>query len=337
MKRAITILLALMMVLSLAGCGGGSTTTETPAPTGAADVSKSDKENVPAPADAPVSAGNNKPAELEDSYAIPSIDSAKELKEGECGDSAIFSLYDNGVLVIDGTGSVEFEFNQYNKYVQYLLVEEGITKIGNKAFIDCENLQVVECPESLEIIGVATFKHCTNLASVKLSKGLNTIEKNAFNECYKLKSIEIPSTVKSLGESAFEYCGLENLIIRKGLPEIPKSAFRHNEKLGFIVIPGSVRVIGEDAFRECQVGATVILCNGVQTIKANAFEKLKVLAVPDSVQKIEYNKTGTPNLVHPSECTIYCNSVDNIIYESNADTIVGYDGFIKNYNLSDYT
>ena len=33
MKRAITILLALLMVLSLAACGGGSTTTPTPEPT----------------------------------------------------------------------------------------------------------------------------------------------------------------------------------------------------------------------------------------------------------------------------------------------------------------
>ena len=34
MRKAITILLALVMVLSLAACGGGSTTTETPAATG---------------------------------------------------------------------------------------------------------------------------------------------------------------------------------------------------------------------------------------------------------------------------------------------------------------
>ena len=47
MKRAITILLALLMVLSLAACGGSSTTTSTPAPTEAPATPEPTPETTP--------------------------------------------------------------------------------------------------------------------------------------------------------------------------------------------------------------------------------------------------------------------------------------------------
>ena len=83
MKKTISLLLALVMCLSLCSCGGGNDET---APT-----------TNEAPAVNPGSIGTNNEAKDDE---IPSVDSAAVLKEGACGSTSTFKLYDNGVLVI---------------------------------------------------------------------------------------------------------------------------------------------------------------------------------------------------------------------------------------------
>ena len=321
MKKTISLLLALVMCLSLCACGGSN--------------------------DAPMATGGNAPAagpvegpgttEAPVVKEIPSVDSASVLKEGSCGVSATFKLYDNGVLVVSGTEAITEPFEKFNDYVKYIKVEEGITYIGNKVFAGLKSCTMAELPSTLKTIDVAAFANSSYLETVTLPDGLESIGKNAFYFA-GLTSVEIPSSVVSMGAGAFSYCDLEELIIRNGIPELPADAFEGNDKLTFVVIPGSVKYIGEDAFRGCESLETVILCEGIEYIGSSAFENIKTFAIPDSVQSIAFSDMGEPDPTNSSS-TVYCNDGSQAAshFSSVADIIVGYDGFIKNYNLDDYT
>ena len=321
MKKTISLLLALVQCLSLCACGGGN---EAPVATGG-----------DAPVAGPVEGpGNNESTEVKE---IPSVASASVLKEGSCGTSTTFKLYDNGVLVVSGSDAITEPFEKFNDYIKYIKVEEGITYIGNKVFAGLKSCTMAELPSTLKTIDVAAFANSSNLETVNLPDELESIGTNAFYFA-GLTSIEIPSSVVSMGSGAFSYCDLEELIIRNGIPELPSGAFEGNDELEFVVVPGSVKYIGEDAFRGCESLETVILCEGVEYIGASAFENIKTFAIPDSFQSVASSDMGEPNPTNSSS-TVYCNDGSQAAnrFSSVADIIVGYDGFIKNYNLDDYT
>lgn len=320
MKKITVVCLVLMLSLLLCACGNGGTQAEPNTPVG--------------PGTPSVGPGNTeKPSE----DAIPSVNGVSLLKEGSCGTSATFQLYENGVLVVSGSGTVSEAFAKFNDYVKYIKIEEGITSIGNKVFSGLKSCVMAELPSTLKSIDVAAFANSSSLEKVNLPQGLESIGKNAFYFA-GLTAVEIPGSLKTMGGGAFSYCDLKNLIIRDGLEQIPEDAFEGNDELTFVVVPGSVKHIGEDAFRACDKLETVILCEGVETVGSSALENIKVLALPDSLRSVGTSGMGEPNPTN-SNSTVYCNdgSYGASRFESVADVIVGYNGFIKNYNLEDYT
>ena len=111
---------------------------------------------------------------------------------GECGVNATYILYDDGELVIDGTGTIEE--NDYfwsNKSIVYLKINEGITAINGWAFHECSNLIQAELPNSITSIDSKAFIRCTSLESITLSENLTEL-KGTFYGCSSLKKINIP-------------------------------------------------------------------------------------------------------------------------------------------------
>ncbi len=322
MKKWICLLLALTMLIALCACdkdNAGPTQTQ----------ASGDGEAGPAPM---VTTSGKETLE------IPDVSCAGILKENSCGESANFRLYDNGVLVIGGTGMVSgIEFCKYGDYISYVRVEEGITGLGNKCLADLEKMLILELPTTMKTIEVAAVRDCTRLVRVNFPEGLETIERYAFTLCISLQSVTLPSSLRKLGQEAFGYCDLQELVIKNGLPQIDRGAFMSNDELEFVVIPGSVELVMDDAFSKCKALKTVILCPGVKSLGARSFENLKTVAMPDSLEYVGTSKMGEPNQVS-SSATVYCNegSYAASRYNDRCDLIVGYDGFIKNYDLSQY-
>lgn len=292
MKKVISLLLALVMCLSLCACGGGSDET-----TPAANET---------PAVNPGSNGAN--SETKDDE-IPSVDSAAVLKEGACGSTANFKLYDNGVLVISGSGSIDRDspFKSYNDYIKFVRIEEGITEIAVAAFKSVDSFSVVELPTTLKKIG-----------------------SNAFNGCFKLKYINFPDGLEYIGESAFSITSIKELYLPDSLSEIEDFTFSNNDSLEFVYIPGSVKTIGKYVFSDCDSLEVIILGEGVERIGDNSFDfkGSPKIAIPDSVVDCGYD-----NIDYRKK--VYCNegSIAAAYYPEYVDVIVGYDGFVKNYDL----
>ena len=69
-----------------------------------------------------------------------------------------------------------------------------------------KKIKSVTIPSTMTKISDRAFKLCENLESVEISDGVKEIGKYAFYECTSLKSVNIPSSVTTIGEEAFYRC-----------------------------------------------------------------------------------------------------------------------------------
>ncbi len=107
------------------------------------------------------------------------------LLAGSCGKNVTFTLTKNGVLTLSGTGetdqfhSTKFpEWKEYGIYVKEVIVEEGITRIGNSIFRDCPAVRKVTLPDSLQSIGQYAFAGCTGIEELTLPPFIESIGAN---------------------------------------------------------------------------------------------------------------------------------------------------------------
>lgn len=80
---------------------------------------------------------------------------ANAAETGQCGDNATYTLDDNGVLTISGTGKMKDYYTAQvlpfykNDLIKSIVIEDGITSIGYNFFNGCTNLTSIKIPESV--------------------------------------------------------------------------------------------------------------------------------------------------------------------------------------------
>ena len=130
--------------------------------------------------------------------------------KGRCGADATWTLTKEGLLTISGTG--EILWYGYNdklwkpEDVMRLVIEEGITAIGDEVFLDCQKLTEAEIADSVTTIGYESFYCCYALTDIVLPENLTNIGEEAFAECYSLKNVTIPRGLLTIGNDAFNGC-----------------------------------------------------------------------------------------------------------------------------------
>ena len=100
------------------------------------------------------------------------------VQSGSCGENITWKLDSTGVLTISGTGEMQnadiqqsvvapwfFHRNSITKVV----IEEGVTYIGDYAFCLCESLISISIPNSVTNIGVFSFMSCPLLTTFEIS------------------------------------------------------------------------------------------------------------------------------------------------------------------------
>ena len=92
-----------------------------------------------------------------------------------------------------------------NKDITTVVIENGVSAIGNYAFQNCGSLASVKLADSLQIIGRYAFNGCDNLESIDLPDGVIMIGDRAFRGT-GLTEVTIPRTVTDIGERAFVTC-----------------------------------------------------------------------------------------------------------------------------------
>ena len=139
---------------------------------------------------------------------------AETANSGTCGDNVTWSLSDDGVLTISGTGDME-NYSYYDNcapwysvrsQVKSVIIERGVTSIGDYAFSGCSALTGVTIPGSVTSIGDYAFSGCSALTSVTIPDGVTYIGYWAFSDCDSLTSVTIPGSVTKIGGSVFYDC-----------------------------------------------------------------------------------------------------------------------------------
>ena len=133
---------------------------------------------------------------------------------GNCGATATWSLNSTGVLTISGSGDManyvyDYDSQPWNSYkdnITSVVIESGVTSIGNWAFRDCTGLTSVTIPASVTSIGEYAFYACKGLTSVTIPASVTSIGQSAFALCIGLASITVYSTSCTLGTQAFNNC-----------------------------------------------------------------------------------------------------------------------------------
>lgn len=177
---------------------------------------------------------------------------------GICGSALTWSLSEDGVLTISGTGNMNSfsasaqPWSDYRDRITALVVVDGVTSIGNYAFYFCQSITTAELPDSLEEIGSYAFEYCSALEDIDLPEAVDYIGKYAFAYCEQLKTIEIPENVSSISPYTFRECkNLSSVTLPEGLIFIGEFAFGHCDALERIAIPVNVNTVDVNAFYSC--------------------------------------------------------------------------------------
>ena len=104
-------------------------------------------------------------------------------------------------LTISGTGPMQaYGYTTGNMWktkapwgtdITSVTIGDGVTSIGNYAFIGCENVASVTIGSGVTSIGIGAINHCDQMTSVTLPASVTTIAYAAFENCQKLETIYI--------------------------------------------------------------------------------------------------------------------------------------------------
>ncbi|GHT19680.1 hypothetical protein AGMMS4957_04470 [Bacteroidia bacterium] len=190
---------------------------------------------------------------------------AQTVDSGSCGTNLTWTLTGtspNYTLTISGTGAMAnysaysspsnfAPWDSFRTAIKTVVINNGVTSIGNFAFYVCSGLTSVTIPESVTSIGKTAFQQCS-LTSVTIPNSVTSIESGAFSSCSGLTSVTIPNSVTNIGESAFIHCsGLTSVTIGNSVTSIGERAFSSCSGLTSVTIPNSVASIGSAAFLYC--------------------------------------------------------------------------------------
>ncbi|MCC8077399.1 MAG: leucine-rich repeat protein [Oscillospiraceae bacterium] len=123
--------------------------------------------------------------------------SGSSTETGTCGENVIWTLdTDTGVLTISGEGEMEdyssssdVPWYSIRESITAVVIEDGVTSIGNRAFYYCSNLTSVTIPDSVTSIGQYAFNGCSSLTSVTIPDSVTAIDFGAFALCSSLTDV----------------------------------------------------------------------------------------------------------------------------------------------------
>ena len=206
-------------------------------------------------------------------------------------DNITWTLYDDGKLIITGSGIItSYGWNYYKSIVKNVCISEGISGIGESVFSEY-NIETVDFPSTLVSIGRSAFSNCKYLISVSFPEQLELINDYSFMGCDSLKEIDIPNSVTYVGSWAFRDCSsLEKITLGNGYKYMLPGTFCCNDNLKTIVWGNGLTNIGNYAFMECPSLEEVDIPDGVTVVEYEAFwdcQNLRRVSIPDSVIEME--------------------------------------------------
>ena len=285
---------------------------------------------------------------------------------GNCGingDNVKWAYDDNGHLRITGTGDMRAytessvaPWYKYNDYIVSVVIDPGVTGIGDYAFFWCDKITSVTIPDGVTSIGERAFSYCKSLTSITIPDSVASIGEHAFYWCDKLTSVTILCSTASIGEYAFADCeALTNITIPDGTASIANGAFEstayYNDDSkwegdvlyignhliqakqsisGSYDIKAGTKTIADSAFCNCGALTSVTIADSVVSIGAYAFKdcnSLTSITIPKNVTSIGneafYTCFDLQSINVDNANTAYC-SENGVLYNKEKTELIRF-------------
>lgn len=130
-----------------------------------------------------------------------------------------------------------------------VVIPEGVTAIGFRAFCMNNRLKNVTMPSTLASIEMEAFSYCSQLTTINFNDKLWQIGIKAFSECISLKTLHLSDSIQVLGVEAFSNCiELEEVKLPRKLPVLHEKVFIGCDKIKTVIVPEVSISIADGAF-----------------------------------------------------------------------------------------
>ena len=279
-----------------------------------------------------------------------------EIYSGTCGANLTWSLNtEDSVLTINGIGAMQdyaystsMPWYSYWPKIKQVILPDGLTTIGIRAFTNCAHLKSINIPEGVISIGDFAFGQCMALPSINIPASVTSIGEYIFEGCDSLAAINVDeaNSVYSskdgvlfdklqqtllqypVGRRALEYT------VPDGVITIGKSAFEHDTIIEHIYLPQTLQTINSRAFVWCKRLQEIDIPNSVTYMSDNLFGacmELRRVTLSTSITKIEeYTFNGCPieSIIIPEGVTSigtyafgWCDNLKNVLLPSTLATV----------------
>ena len=266
-------------------------------------------------------------------------------------ETAVTYTYENGTLTFRGTGAIEKQtdgeenpWRSYKDTATNLVIEVGITEIGDSAFYGFTKLQKISLPKGLKLLGDNCFEKCSSLTSVDIPRRVTTWRDYCFKDCTSLTSVSIGRVLQedtvAVGENPFlGDKALESITVEAGHPYlyvqdhalVCRSKYGWNTLVTYpegltdlsYCIPEGVDTVGDMAFAGNQSLQSLSMKSSVTRIEDRAFwnmTSLKEIRFSDNITSIDWNEYTSDGFVG----ALYgCENVEQIILPRHLRSLGG--------------
>ena len=283
----------------------------------------------------------------------------KIIIRGYCGSQVLYTLYDDGELVISGSGEMRdfgTGWNENRPWYNYLekiktaTIENGVTHIGIYSFDNCINLEKLIIPPSMQSM-YSSFENCNNLKGIYISDlaawcqmQINSPSWGGNQEYYQ----SVPYSALYYAKNLYLNGKLlTDLVVPDEVTFIGNVNFAGCTNLKSVTIGKNVRTIGDFAFCQCSNLTSIKVdddnpyfdsrnnCNAI--IHSNSNELISgcnSTVIPNGVEKIglgAFAGSGILDLVIPDSVKIIdeyvfcsCSKLKNLIIPYGVKSIEKY-------------
>lgn len=212
---------------------------------------------------------------------------------GNCNDGISWTLQ-GGHLKVSGTGPMpDYSENRlppwygYAENILSIEVANGITHIGDFAFMKLENATAATVADSVQTIGSFAFYDCCAMARINLGTGLTEIGRSAFERCRSLKAVTLPGSLRTIRNMAFYRCeSLLSVVIPASVSVLEQKTFAYCKSLRTATILANIGELPYWTFYGCYELQSVSLSASIKEVGVSAFENC------DSLRKANYGGSG---------------------------------------------
>ena len=250
-----------------------------------------------------------------------------------------------------------------NVNLKSLSIPASVEGIEGYAFYGCTGLESVAFPESgkLSTLDEYSFAGCTGITSIVIPSSVKVLGEGVFKDDSKLSNVELKfGNLNSSGIYVFRRCNISNIRLAEGMTKIQRyfsgATFAPGTTLtmpstvtsvddyamadmsGVSTIDFSatgLKTIGGEAIKECPDLETILLPEGLTSIKRYAFSscsKLKNVILPSTVSELGvgvfYSCKSLEDVIIPNGITEIsealckeCTSLKNIVFSTSVKSI----------------